>query len=1258
MKKSVGFLLKHSVIGLMILMFVACGGEKYTDNKQTTTLDEIAAYVEGRSTKQPTVEDYQNTGFKGVNAQNIHQINALVIGIELSTPLVGPQTEDFIQEVITAYIQEQHALDTTPPNITLKGSANITLTVGDTYTEQGATAIDNVDGNVSVQISGNVDTNTAGTYTVTYTATDKAGNQATITRSVTVQAAQPADTQAPAITLNGSNNITLTVGDTYTEQGATATDNVDGNVSVQISGNVDTNTAGTYTVTYTATDKAGNQAKVLRNVHIIPLPDTTPPVITLKGDNPLKLDTTQLYLEPGATANDNIDGNITSKISITPALNGQLQAGSHTVTYSVKDKAGNEANIIRKVIVVLKTNQNPFIELLGDNPLLLNQGSDYVEPGYLGRDREDGNITNKIKIISNTVNSAVAGEYEVKYRLTDSGGITVEAVRKVQVVATQAGNHKPVITLIGSSPIKLKLHGIYNEQGARANDTEDGDISNKIQITSTVNVDKVGTYSVTYSVKDSQGAISRQQRTVIIENSIVGTISGTASGISLKHIGAGVGGAEFAIAIDPHDTNNIFFSGDMGMVYHTTDGGKHWSIAPVVRRIRSIKIDPNNTNIIWAVGDRGAFKSTDGGKHWYHTLNLANNYSPTLGAVAIDPSDSNIVYIAEGFNPYLSIDWVRGYVWKTIDGGVHWRRLSRPGGTFAADTKVERNYTTLIVDPNNHQRVYVAGRDGIYRSTNGGDSWRKLTFFDEGQGSNMILVNQNGKSILFATVIPVAGHNKQGVYRSDNNAETWSPVNNGLNDIIDRLARVNGNINPSLKKERLLTLLLTSSKGRLYVGSRYGIAYSDDLGAHWVQNTPRESGQYLHHVDGQSFEGPTPDRISKFPHSYLGGLDNFLNIKAAPGNKNVVAFTDNQDLTLSTDGGNTWNSITFDYIDLYDDPSELFPADIAKFGSLPPNRYTHTIKSRGVQGIVNTDVAVDPFDSKIIYATYMDVGLQISRDNGTTWEHPSRGIPPRGHAWSVVVNPAVQGEVWASVREKGGIYFSQDNGRTWLDRSVDTTAGKVTDLRYDNINNILYAGTEKGGLYRSINKGIKWQKVLNKPVFDVKYDTTNPNIVYAGTLNGLYKSTDSGKNWRALETNTIGKVLHISLSKQGRVYVVSKEIGHPDYWGKVKVWRSVDGAKTFSDITPTFMDYTGAIAANPNNPDYIYIANFMTKDGSNRAQKVVMARSKNGGQTWEVLDENFAYSLGSDIYIDPNNTKRIFFNTRFSLIEALDTEAP
>ncbi|MFS4483588.1 immunoglobulin-like domain-containing protein, partial [Hyunsoonleella sp. 2307UL5-6] len=164
--------------------------------------------------------------------------------------------------------------DTTAPVITINGAVIIDLSLGDVYTEAGATATDDLDGDITaaIVIGGDVvDTNTAGTYLVTYDVTDAAGNSATQeVRTINIIP----DTTAPVITLNGAATIDLSLGDNYTEAGATATDDLDGDITaaIIIGGDVvDTNTAGTYLVTYDVTDAAGNSAtQEVRTINIIP----------------------------------------------------------------------------------------------------------------------------------------------------------------------------------------------------------------------------------------------------------------------------------------------------------------------------------------------------------------------------------------------------------------------------------------------------------------------------------------------------------------------------------------------------------------------------------------------------------------------------------------------------------------------------------------------------------------------------------------------------------------------------------------------------------------------------------------------------------------------------------------------------------------------------------------------------------------------------------------------------------------------------
>ena len=157
--------------------------------------------------------------------------------------------------------------DTTKPVISITGDQALTIVFGAAYSDAGAEATDNVDSSVTVVTTGSVVSNTAGDYTLTYSATDAAGNTATAIRIVTVAAAV-LDTTKPVISITGDQALTIVFGAAYSDLGATATDNVDGSVSVSTAGSVNSDVAGDYTLTYTATDAAGNSATATRVVTV------------------------------------------------------------------------------------------------------------------------------------------------------------------------------------------------------------------------------------------------------------------------------------------------------------------------------------------------------------------------------------------------------------------------------------------------------------------------------------------------------------------------------------------------------------------------------------------------------------------------------------------------------------------------------------------------------------------------------------------------------------------------------------------------------------------------------------------------------------------------------------------------------------------------------------------------------------------------------------------------------------------------------
>ena len=182
----------------------------------------------------------------------------------------------------------------------------------DPYVEYGASAIDNIDGDISnnIDISGTVDVNTVGTYYVTYNVSDACGNVA-IEKVRTINVV---DTTLPVITLIGASNETIEVHSTYIDPGVYAVDNYDGDISnnVSVTNNVNINLIGTYTIVYNVTDTNGNNAiPVTRTVSVV---DTTAPVITLIGVSYETIEVNTEYIEQGATVIDNYDNDISKPL--------------------------------------------------------------------------------------------------------------------------------------------------------------------------------------------------------------------------------------------------------------------------------------------------------------------------------------------------------------------------------------------------------------------------------------------------------------------------------------------------------------------------------------------------------------------------------------------------------------------------------------------------------------------------------------------------------------------------------------------------------------------------------------------------------------------------------------------------------------------------------------------------------------------------------------------------------------------------------
>jgi proteasome assembly chaperone (PAC2) family protein len=464
-------------------------------------------------------------------------VNVVVGGDTVDTSAVGTYTvtysaTDASSNTGTASITIT-VVDTTAPAVTPNG-ADATIELGGTYTEAGATATD-ASGTVNVVVGGDtVDTNTVGTYTVTYSATDASSNTGTASITITV-----VDTTAPAVTPNGA-DATIELGGTYTEAGATATD-ASGTVNVVVGGDtVDTNTVGTYTVTYSATDASSNTGTASITITVV---DTTAPAVTPNGaDATIELGGT--YTEAGATATD---ASGTVNVVVGGDTVDTNTVGTYTVTYSATDASSNTGTASITITVVDTT--APAVTPNGADATI-ELGGTYTEAGATATDASG---TVNVVVGGDTVDTNTVGTYTVTYSATDASSNTGTASITITVVDTTA----PAVTPNGADAT-IELGGTYTEAGATATDAS-GTV-NVVVGGDTVDTNTVGTYTVTYSATDASSNTGTASITITVVDTTAPAVTPNGADATIELGGTYTEAG--ATATDASGTVNVVVGGD------------------------------------------------------------------------------------------------------------------------------------------------------------------------------------------------------------------------------------------------------------------------------------------------------------------------------------------------------------------------------------------------------------------------------------------------------------------------------------------------------------------------------------------------------------------------------------------------------------------------------------------------------------------------------------------------------------------------
>ena len=472
-----------------MVSYEAVGPSDYTTSNPRLALVNAV----GKTTAEMTVSTIYETALWDINTVNS---SSTIWGIDAELNGGYPYFNDIIESYFV-------------PIITLIGDANVYLLLDETYTEEGATAVDYTGVDITADIvtdNTNVNTSVEGVYNVTYNVTDSDGNIAEqVIRRVYVK---PASFYKPVINLLGGNPLELDINVDFNDPGAIAINYLGAYISdaIVVSGMdaLDTSTVGTYALYYDVTDAEGNIAdQVIRTVSVVDNTVYVRPEITLVGAAEVYLLVGADYVEENATALDSENVDLTSDIVIDATNVDTSVEGDYTVTYDVTDANGTEAiQVERMVYVRSQAFFIPTIVLNGAAEMTLEIDTVYLELGAVATDYLGNDISASI-VLTGAVDTSLADVYVLNYNVSDAeGNAAIQVSRTVTVLAAVP----PTITLIGESIEIYYVGETYLETGATAEDADGADLTSDI-VTDSTNVDTSveGDYTVTYNVVDSNG---------------------------------------------------------------------------------------------------------------------------------------------------------------------------------------------------------------------------------------------------------------------------------------------------------------------------------------------------------------------------------------------------------------------------------------------------------------------------------------------------------------------------------------------------------------------------------------------------------------------------------------------------------------------------------------------------------------------------------------------------------------------------------
>ncbi|MDQ6676686.1 MAG: glycoside hydrolase [Acidobacteriota bacterium] len=585
---------------------------------------------------------------------------------------------------------------------------------------------------------------------------------------------------------------------------------------------------------------------------------------------------------------------------------------------------------------------------------------------------------------------------------------------------------------------------------------------------------------------------------------------------------------------------------------------------------------PGQPNVYYmAANNGGVWKSTDFGHVWKPLFD--GQPTQSIGAIAVAPSDPNIIYVGSGEGlqrPDLSVG---DGIYKSTDAGKTWQHLGLRDG---------QQISAILVDPRDPLRVYVAvlghpygpnAERGVFRSTDGGATWEKVLGKDENTGAVELAFDPKNPRIIYADLWSARlgpwengtffGPGS-GLHKSTDGGATWKPLTRGLPTFEQGLGRIGLGVAPS-DGDRIYAMVDASAAfGGLY--------RSDDAGESWT----RVNGEGRIWGRGSDFAGVRVDPTNRgivyvantsTYRSTDGGVS-FIAIKGAPGGddyhtiwinpndpKNILLGAD-QGATLTVNGGETWSS-------WYNQSTAQF------YHVITDNRFPYWVygaqQESGSAGV----------------ASRSDYGEITFRD----W-HPV-GVEEYGYVAPDPLHPGVifGGKVTRFEEATGNV---QQVGPAVIGNKYRFL--RTAPLVFSSVDpHALFLGSQM--VMKTVNGGHSWQVIspdLSRPAWDVPPTVgvfagqnkergnrrgvvyaiapsyKDLNVIWAGTDDGLIHITrDGGAHWRNVTPPELTAWSKISLIGAGRfdsltAYAAVNRIRLDDL--HPHVYRTHDGGKTWT----------------------------------------------------------------------------------------------